>query len=126
MISQYAEHDKIYIRDLLLRCIIGINEEERHNKQDVIINITLFTDLAGPCKSDNIDEAVDYKTIKLEIIKLVENSSYNLLEKLTEEIAALCLQNKKVAKVKVSVDKPAALRFARSVAVEITRYNKNA
>jgi len=116
--------DKIHIRDLLLRCIIGINEQERHEKQDVVINITLYVDLCKPCQTDNIDDSVDYKVIKKKIMEQVERSSFFLIEKLAEEIAILCLKNKKVRKVKVIVDKPGALRFSRSVAVEIVRKNK--
>jgi len=113
--------DRIRIKDLLLRCIVGINPDERKNKQDVLINITLFADLRKPGLSDNIDDTVNYKTIKNRIIGLVESSSYFLVEKLAEEIARECLTNPPVAAVEVAVDKPGALRFARSVGVEILR-----
>ena len=113
--------DKIYIRDLALRCIIGVYPEERREKQDVIINLTLVCDHAAAAKSDQIKDAVDYKTTKQRVIKLVEASSFSLLEALAEKIAATCLENSKVDGVTVTVDKPGALRFARSVAVEITR-----
>jgi len=114
-------YDRIFIRDLLLRCIIGFNNDERRAKQDVLINITLFTDLRGPCKSDIIEDSVDYKVVKKHVINMVEKSSFNLLERLTEGIADVCLENRHVMKVTVLVDKPGALRFARSVAVEIDR-----
>lgn len=114
--------DKIYIRDLLLRCIIGIYPEEREKKQDVIINVELDCDsFLKAAQSDDIDDAVNYKTITKEIIKLVEKSDYLLIERLAEEISALCLADKRVQLAKVSIDKPGALRFARSVAVEIVR-----
>ena len=116
--------DKIIIRDLHLRCIIGINKEERREKQDVIINITLYVNLSKPCQTDSIEDSVDYKAIKKSIISEVESSSCFLIEKLAEQIASICLENKKVHKVKVTVDKPGALRFSRSVAVEIIRGNK--
>jgi len=114
-------HDKIYIRDLCARCIIGINDEERVNRQEVILNITLCADLSAACASDNIDDTTDYKTLKKELLSFVENSSYFLIEKLAEETARLCLVNPQIKRVTVSVDKPGALRFARSVAVEISR-----
>jgi len=113
--------DRIRIKDLLLRCIVGINPDERKNKQDVLINITLYTDLRKPGSSDNIDDTVNYKTIKNRIVGLVESSSYFLVEKLAEEIARECLTSPSVAAVEVAVDKPGALRFARSVGVEILR-----
>jgi len=113
--------DRIYIRDLALRCIIGLYPEERTNKQDVIINIALETDLRAAGKSDDLNDTVDYKAIKLAILDFVENSSFNLIESLAEGIAAICLKDKKVQSATVTIDKPGALRFCRSVAVEVKR-----
>jgi D-erythro-7,8-dihydroneopterin triphosphate epimerase len=113
--------DKITIRDLALRCIIGLYPEERTNKQDIIINVTMDTDLRAAGKSDQLEDTVDYKTIKLNILGFVENSSFNLIESLAEGIAAICLQDARVQSATVTIDKPGALRFCKSVAVEITR-----
>jgi len=113
--------DKIYIRDLALRCIIGLYPEERKNKQDVIINVVLETDLRAAGKSDSLNDTVDYKAIKLAILDFVENSSFNLIESLAEGIAAICLKDRRVQSATVTIDKPGALRFCRSVAVEVTR-----
>ena len=113
--------DKIFIRDLALRCVIGVYPEERREKQDVIINIVLECDHSAAAKSDQLADAVDYKGIKKEVIKLVEASEFNLIETLSDRIAQVCLHRKKVRRATVTVDKPAALRFARSVAVEISR-----
>ena len=54
--------DKLHIRDLMLRCIIGLNDWEREKKQDILINITLYADLITACQSDNIEDTVDYKS----------------------------------------------------------------
>jgi FolB domain-containing protein len=117
------KYDKICIRDLSLRCIIGIYKEERREKQDIIINIVLYTDLSKACESDDIDDTVDYKKIKKEILRLIENSKFYLIEKIAGEISSICLKDKKVKVCKVTIDKPGALRFSRSAAVEIVRYN---
>lgn len=119
---QLAELDKIRIRELLLRCIVGINPDEREHKQDVLIDLTLFADLSRAADSDDIDDTVNYKTIKNDVVALVESSSFYLVEKLAEEIARVCLANPQVQAARVSVDKPGALRFARSVGVEILRF----
>jgi len=117
--------DKIHIRDLHLRCIVGIYQEERREKQDIVINITLYVDLRAAGRSDRMEDTVDYKQIKKRIIALVEGSSCFLLERLAERIAGICLQDPRVRRAVVTVDKPGALRFARSVAVEITRDRPN-
>lgn len=116
--------DKIHIRDLLLRCLIGIYPEERREKQDVAINITLLADLRTAGRTDNIEDAVDYKTIKKKILAMVEQSTYFLLERLAERIAEICLEDARVRRVVVQVEKPGALRFARTVGVEICREQK--
>lgn len=113
--------DFIEINDLLLRTIIGINDDERVNQQDVLINLRLETDLRPAAKSDNIDDAVNYRTICKQVINFVEGSQFLLVERLAEEVATLCLADERVLSVRVRVDKPGALRFARSVGVEIER-----
>jgi D-erythro-7,8-dihydroneopterin triphosphate epimerase len=117
--------DKIHIRDLALRCIIGLEPHERDHRQDVVINITLHADLRQPGQTDRIEDTVNYKTIKRKVVDLVENSSFLLVEKLAQRIADVCLAEPGVQRVEVTLDKPGALRFARSVAVEITRELKS-
>lgn len=116
--------DRILISDLAARCIIGMNEEERREKQDVLINISLYADLMAACKNDRFQDTVDYRSIKKEILKTVESSHYYLVEALAEAVAEICLSDPKVVEVKVKVEKPSALRFARTVGVEINRSRK--
>ena len=113
--------DKILIKDLRLRCIIGINEFERREKQDVTINVVIWSNLADAAKTDDIRKTVDYKETTKGIIKLVEGSEFCLVETLAEKIAESCLEHARVKKVKVTLEKPGALRFARSVGVSILR-----
>ena len=107
--------------DLALRCIIGIYPEEREKKQDVVINVVMEADLRAAGASDRIEDTIDYKTIKLRIVEMVEGSECNLIECLADRIARICLTDPRVRRVTVTLDKPGALRFARSVAVEVTR-----
>ncbi|GIK56582.1 MAG: dihydroneopterin aldolase [Chloroflexi bacterium] len=114
--------DKIIIKDLLLRGIIGINPEERVKQQDILINVVMFADIRRAAASDDIADAVDYKTTTKRIIDHVEASSDFLVEKLVTDIARLVLEgNPQVTKVQVRVEKPTALRFAQSVGIEIER-----
>ncbi|NIA13060.1 MAG: dihydroneopterin aldolase [Nitrospiraceae bacterium] len=117
--------DQIYIRDLRLLCIVGIYPEERREKQEVLLNITMFADLRKACESDRIEDTVDYKSVKKQIVAMVEASSHLLIERLAQRAADICLAAPGVEKVTVAVDKPGALRFARSAAVEITRLRRD-
>ncbi len=113
--------DRIHIRDLLARCIVGIYPKERENLQEVHLNITMHVDLRAAGQSDDINDTVNYKDIKKRLLSMVEQSNYFLIERMAEESARICLEDHRVRRVDVTVDKPGALRFARSVAVEITR-----
>ncbi len=113
--------DRILISDLLVRCIIGVGEEERRERQDVLINLSLSTDLSKAGRSDNFDDAVDYRDLKKRIVNMAEHSAYHLVEALAEAIADICLIHPAVSQVQVRVEKPGALRFSRTVGVEITR-----
>ena len=113
--------DHIIIKDLLLRGIIGINDWEREKKQDILINITLSGDLRAAGESDKIEDAINYRTITKKIIQHVEESARYTVEALAADIAKLCLSAEGVQRAQVRVEKPGALRFAKSVGVEIER-----
>lgn len=113
--------DRIVIRELLVRCVLGVDAEERREPQDVVIGVTLHADLREAGASDRLEDAIDYRAIKKQILAAAEGSRYQLVEALAERVAALCLADARVRRVDVVVDKPGSLRFARSAAVEITR-----
>lgn len=113
--------DRIRISDLRVRCIIGVNDDERREKQDVSINIAIYADLSKAGKTDRFEDTVDYRDIKKRVVSMVEASHFYLVEALAQAVADICLEQPAVKKVDVRVDKTGALRFARSVGVEITR-----
>jgi D-erythro-7,8-dihydroneopterin triphosphate epimerase len=113
--------DRVLISDLVARCIIGVNDHERQEKQDVVINLTVYADLSDAARSDRIEDAVDYRELRTRVVDMVEASKYHLLEALAQAIADVCLEQPRVQKVIVRVDKPGALHLARSVAIEIDR-----
>jgi D-erythro-7,8-dihydroneopterin triphosphate epimerase len=113
--------DFIEIEDLLVRAIIGVNPDERDNRQDVQLTLRLETDLRPAAQSDSIDDAVNYRSITKSVIAFVEQSSFQLVETLAEEVAQLCLRDPRVERVRVQLRKPGALRFARTVGVTIER-----
>ncbi len=113
--------DRIMINELLVRCVLGVDDEERREVQDVLITVSLHGDLRSAGESDRLEDAIDYRAIKKQILAAAEGSRFKLAEALAERIAALCLRHVGVSRVDVHVEKPGALRFARSAAVEITR-----
>ena len=113
--------DRIEIRGLRLRCIIGFNPDERREKQDVVIDMVLFTDLRKGGETDQPADILNYKTINKAVIRHVEASSYNTLEALAASIARVAMVEGGAPHVQVTVHKPGALRFTDDVLVTIER-----
>ncbi|HLF37423.1 MAG TPA: dihydroneopterin aldolase [Anaerolineales bacterium] len=113
--------DLIVIKDLLLRGMIGVNDWEREVEQDILVNITLTADLSRAGQTDDLADTVNYRTVAKKIIAHVEGTQRFTLEALAADIAAICLAEPGVRRARVRVEKPGALRFARSVGVEIER-----
>ena len=115
--------DRILIRELRFRCIVGINPDERRERQDVVVDLDLFVDCRRAGASDEMADAVDYKAVKKAILAMAEASECRLVECLATRVAEVCLGcDDRIRGVRVELRKPAALRFARTVGVEITRW----
>ena len=112
--------NRIILEGLTLECIIGVYDWERVNKQRVDIDITLEVEMQAG-HTDDIHDAVDYKSLAKEIRAMVEPSQFMLIEKMAEEIASVCLKREGVRLATVRVSKPGAVRGSRNVGVEVTR-----
>ena len=88
--------DKIYIRDLLVRTVVGIFDWEQKKKQDVLLNIVLHTDLTVAGQSDKIEDTVDYKELRNRIVSAVEEGRFSLIEAIAERVSHICLDDAKV------------------------------
>ena len=113
--------DKVIIKNLLARGIIGVNDWERKRAQNILINITLFTDTRRAAETDNLEDCVNYSTMSKKLLAHAETVNRLTVEALANDLASLCLEENGVQKVLVRVEKPGAVRFAESVGVEIER-----
>lgn len=107
----------IRIKNLRLRTIIGINQWERKEKQDVVINVEIHYDGTRAAETDDIRDTIDYKKIVKEIISEVSQTHYYLLDRLADHILKLIMSKKRVESAVVEIDKPHALRFSDSVSI---------
>lgn len=110
----------IKIKNLRLRTYIGIKEEEINNKQDVIVNAIIHYSANDAANTDNMENALNYRTITKKIIALVEQQRFSLLEKLTADVLAVAAEHSSVRYAEVEIDKPHALRFADSVSLTLS------
>jgi FolB domain-containing protein len=113
--------DKVFIKDLLVRGIIGIREWEREKPQDILINVTVYSDTLRAAETDDINDCVDYSALAKKIQAHVETAQRLTVEALANDLAKLCLETPLVKKAVVRVEKPGAVRFAKSVGVEVER-----
>ena len=110
---------RIRVKDLRLRTYIGINEDEILNKQDVLINLTVLYKAVDAVRDNDIDTALNYRTLTKAVIAHVESNRFSLLERMTQEILDLVMSWPSVEYAEVEVDKPHALRFAESVSITL-------
>jgi len=113
--------DKVIIKNLKARGIIGVNDWEREKPQEILINIELYGDLREPGKTDVVEDSINYRTVAKNAQRLAETCERLTVEALAADIAEVCLQVEKVERAVVRVEKPGAVRFAESVGVEIER-----
>jgi FolB domain-containing protein len=113
--------DKIIIKDLVVRGIIGINDWEREHPQEILINLTIYSDTRRAAQSDDVKDSVNYRTLAKLAQAHAETANRFTVEALANDLAVICLAQEGVQKVQVRVEKPGAVRFSASVGVEIER-----
>ena len=113
--------DKILITNLRAHGILGVYDEERITPQEILINITLYTDTRHAAISDSLEDCVNYDALSQKIKKHAEKAHRLTIEALAEDIAKLCLEEVGVKKTLVRVEKPEAIGFIDKVGIEIKR-----
>lgn len=113
--------DKIIIKNLLARGIIGVYDWERNRPQNIMINITMYADTRRAAETDNLEDCINYSTMSKRVLAHAESVNRLTVEALANDLAGICLEEQGVQKVIIRVEKPGAVRFAESVGVEIER-----
>lgn len=116
--------DIVYIRDLRIETIIGIFDWEREVRQVVSLDLEMAADIRPAAISDDIRDALDYKTISKRVTQLVRDSESQLIESLAELVASVVMQEFAVPWLRLRISKPGALRGAMDVGLVIERGNK--
>ncbi len=119
--SVIAKMDTIFIKALRAETIIGIYEWEKNNKQTVIVDLELATDIRKASETDDIDDTLNYKSITKRLVSYIQSSRFELVETLAEGLARLILQEFAVNELKLTLHKPGALSDADDVGIIIKR-----
>lgn len=110
----------IRIKNLRLRTFIGIKEEEINNRQDILVNVMIRYPADKARHSEDIADALNYRTITKSIIRHIEDNRFALLEKLTQDVLDIVKQHPWVTYAEVEIDKLLALRYADSVSMTLS------
>ncbi len=121
MTSATQPGDRIFLRGLTAQCIIGFIEWERRVKQTVVIDLELPVDCRRAAATDEVAETVDYKKVAKRVLAYIEASECKLVETLAHRLALLLLEEFGIEWVRISLNKPGAIRNSRDVGVVIER-----
>lgn len=113
--------DFVDVHDLVVKAVIGVHEEERRAKQELRLQLRLYIDAKRAGASDRIQDTIDYDSVSQRVVQVVEASEFRLLERLAEEVARVCVKEFAVPRVRITVEKPGAVRNAKSVALTVER-----
>ena len=116
-----AQGDRIFLHGLTTQCIIGFIDWERRVKQTVELDIELPVDCERAARSDDVADTLDYKKVAKRVLSFVEASEFQLVETLAHRLALVILEEFALPWVRVSLNKPGAIRHSRDVGVVITR-----
>jgi D-erythro-7,8-dihydroneopterin triphosphate epimerase len=110
----------LFIKNLTVTCIIGVNRDEREHEQEIRMQLFLWTDIAKASRSDNVEDTLDYSKIYKDVVQRVEHSKFYLIERLAYEVVTICLRHPLTLKAKVVIEKIGALKKAESAGIELT------
>jgi dihydroneopterin aldolase len=113
--------DRIFLRDLRTEVIIGIYDWERRVKQTISIDLEIPVDIRRAAATDRIEDTVNYKALAKRVLSFVEASDCQLVETLAERVALLLLQEFDLDWVRLTLNKPGAIRSSRDVGVALER-----
>jgi dihydroneopterin aldolase len=118
--NQYA--DRVFLRGLAIQTTIGFIEWERHVKQTVVIDLEIPVDCSRAAQQDDVVDTVDYKSIAKRTIAFIEAAEFKLVETLGHRLAMTLLAEFDIAWIRLTVNKPGAIRGSRDVGISLERH----
>ena len=119
--SEFDRGDRIFLRALSVKCIIGFIDWERRTPQTLLIDLEIPCDCTRAARHDQVEDTVDYKRVAKRVLAWVPSTQFQLVETLAHQLALLLLSDFGLEWVRVSINKPGAIRDSRDVGVTIER-----
>jgi len=113
--------DRIFLHGLTAECIIGFIDWERRVRQTVVVDLEMPVDCRHAALTDEVADTLDYKNVAKRALEFISTSEFKLVETLAHRLALVILGEFGVDWVRVSLNKPGAIRNSRDVGVVIER-----
>jgi dihydroneopterin aldolase len=113
--------DRIFLHGLTAECVIGFIDWERRVRQTVVVDLEMPVDCARASLTDEIADTLDYKKVAKRALEFIGASEFKLVETLAHRLALVILEEFGVEWVRISLNKPGAIRNSRDVGVVIER-----
>jgi dihydroneopterin aldolase len=108
---------KVFVRGLKIDAEIGIYAHEHGRAQPLIADVELDVAAAG---AEHLSQTINYETIAAKARVIAAEGHMHLVEAFAERLARACLDDARVTRVRVRVEKPEALKpQAEAAGVEI-------
>lgn len=113
--------DIIFLHGIEANCVVGVWEWEKQITQKIIVDIDVSADIAASAATDELDDTLNYKALAETVINMLEESRFQLIETMAEEVAKLAIEKFSVAWIKVRINKGGAVKSVRNVGVQVER-----
>jgi dihydroneopterin aldolase len=121
MTQRSSDGDRIFLHGLTIECVIGFIDWERRVKQTVVVDLEMPVDCRRAALSDSVADTLDYKKVSKRVLEFVSASEFHLVETLAQRLALVILEEFGIEWVRVTLNKPGAIRNSRDVGVVIVR-----
>jgi dihydroneopterin aldolase len=111
----------IKVKNLKLATAIGVYKWEETYQRTLIFNVEIETDFTDGMKSDNLKDAIDYDVIVNQIKHFVQNNRCQLIERMVGDLLDLIMQDERIKRCTLEVDKLKVYDFVDSFSVTQTR-----
>lgn len=113
--------DTIFLEGLEVRTTIGVEAWEREEPQTLLVDFELSCDARKAAATDDVKDALNYRTVAKAALEFGARERVHLIETFAERLVAHLVATCGVSWIRLRVSKPGAIRFSRTVGIEIER-----
>ncbi|MQA62721.1 MAG: dihydroneopterin aldolase [Actinophytocola sp.] len=118
------EGDRIALRGLQVFGRHGVFDHEKHDGQEFVVDIVVWTDFAAAARSDSLADTIDYGGLADLAVDLVSGEPSDLIETVAAKLADAVMADDRIEAAEVTVHKPSAPIPHTFADVAVTAYRE--